>query len=1327
MASVHEPIAVIGMACRFPGGAETPASYWRVLRSAEPVPLTAISDRGDGRTPLSETNGEADPEGDREGVPASGSGVVGGVRAGRRPDPPAALLDRVDEFDAAFFGLTPTEAAAMDPQHRLLLEVFWEALEHAGQSPDRLAGTNTAVYVGIISPDYLHRQFQADPARLSPYAFTGGMISMAARRLSYLLDLRGHTQAIEAACSSSLLAVHHAVRQLRSGECDLALAGGVNLILLPELTTVLASMDVLSADGRSRTFEAGAEGYGRAEGCGMVVLKRLSDAQADGDNVLAVIRGSAVNQEGRTSGITVPDQRAQAEVIRAALSDAGLDPLDVGYVECHGTGTVVGDPIEVAALGSVIGASRPPDRPLLLGSAKAVVGHAEAAAGIAGLIKTILCVRHGEVPGQPVGELNPALALDAFQAEIPRTVTTWGAPGRTRVAGVSAFGFSGTNVHILVEQPPPEPPRPAEEPDRPAYLLALSANTADALRTLAGRYADHLRAGPAETPAVVCRDVCHTANTGRSHRPWRVAVVAGGSGEPAGELADALADVAAAGTGIRRAGRQGPPRLAFLYSGQGSARVGMGRALFDHEPVFRTAIVECDAAAGRMSGRSLIGHLYPRDTARDDEPLTDTAVAQPALFAVQAALTRLWASVGVVPEAVAGHSLGEYAAACAAGTLSWDDGLSLCVERGRLVSTLPTDEGAMLVVFAPAGEVERLVAAHGGRAEIAAYNGPEETVLSGPADAIGELAEVFGARDIATRPLPITHAFHSRLMEPVLDRFEKLVEQVRFAAPSLPLADNLTGTLADEHGFCDARRWRRHLHEPVRYWDGVRSLLDSGITCFAEIGPGGALTGAGLRAAPDAATWLSTLRREHDDVRHWLTGLGTLHTLGVPVDLSGLDRGRTRRRRVLPTYPFERRRLWLDGLTRATRPAGHQGGGLLGRRLLSPSSDAQFETVLGHATHPFLADTAGLVHVGVYAEIAVACARHLGATGALRLANLSILEALVVDAERTLHTIARVEPSGDTEIRIAALERQNGSGGSWCDHARVAVREARPPGTERHDPARLAETAVEQRAGEHFYAEMRTERGLDLGPRVAIIDHLWRIGEDTMLARLRARPDASFASGFDPGVLDACMQMFNTLVPPSAGLLLLVDLGSLDLAAPSRSHTGPLWAYAEIEHQGEREVRGNVRVLTADGLAVAHARDVVMRRTSAEVLLRLGPSRAETPATAPRREAVLKTIKEMSPDDARTRLAAEVRGILLPIVGITDADLDDDDPLPAIGVDSIMATQLRNALTSEFGVSIPLRSVLDGASVMMLAADLAKALVSGDPEDDDAAWQAGRV
>ncbi|MFB9905633.1 type I polyketide synthase [Allokutzneria oryzae] len=1249
MAHPREPIAVVGMACRFPGEADSPESYWRVLERAEPV----LPRR----------------EADRAGL----------------------LLEDVDAFDAPFFGLTPTEAAAVDPQHRLFLEVAWEALERAGQAPDELAGTNTAVFMGIISPDYLHRQFQADPELLSPYAFTGNMLSMAAGRLSYLLDLRGPALAVESACSSSLLAVHHAVRQLRSGESDLALAGGVNLVLLPELSTVLSRMGALSSDGRSRTFEAGADGYGRAEGCGVVVLKRLSDAQAAGDTVLAVIRGSAVNQDGRSNGITVPSGRAQSEVIRAALTDAGLRPDDVGYVECHGTGTAVGDPIEVGAVGAVLGRTRTSDRPLRLGSAKAVVGHAEAAAGVAGLIKAVLCVQHGAIPGQPVRELNPALDLDAAGAEIPLSTVDWSGP---RTAGVSAFGFSGTNVHVLVEQPPAAPPAT----DSPVHLLTVSASSENALRTLAGRYADHLRGeGSAALP-----DVCRTANTGRSRLAWRTSVVAG----DAAAMADQLTEVANGRGAARRVRRDGAPEVAFLYSGQGTASVGMGRALFVTQPAYREAIEEIDSAAHRVLGHSLVDVLYPDNTGDDGQPITDTAVAQPALFAVQAALTRLWASLGVTPAAVAAHSLGEYAAACAAGALSWSEGLRLCVERGRLMATLPSGEGAMLAVFASPDEIGQLA----DQVEIAAYNGPGEVVLSGAADAIGELAESLARQGISSRRLPVSHAFHSRLLDPILDRFEAIVEQVAITEPTIPFASNLTGALAERGELTDSHRWRRHMREPVRYWDGVRALIDSGVTCFLEIGADSTLTDLGLRGDPDAASWLSSLKRKQDDAHHLLSSLGALYTLGVPVSLPAQGRPC-----ALPTYPFERRKLWLDGLHRAARPRNRVDG-LLGRRVASPLPEAQFETVLAHDGAAHLADTAGLAHVGVYAELAAAATRRQGADGHLRLENLAVIEALVVPEgeERTVHTIA-----GD-DIRIVALRQDNGDGGEWCEHARVFVRAQHQWVTQHVD----LPTDQPSASGAEFYQAMREDRSLDLGPSVALIDNLWRLGDNEILARLRAEPDPSTATGLGIGVLDACMQLFNALVPASEGLMLFMRLASLDLPTPSEVQQGQLWARAEIEHRDGHELSGRIEVLAADGRIIACAKDVVMRRTRPELLAMLGQ---EPVSASAREDAVLEDVRGLSPEAARLRLVPEVWASLTPVIGVVGGDLDEEEPLTAIGVDSIMATQLRNVLANRFGVSLALRQVLDGASVATLARDLANALTTNGNRVDDDTMQAGCV
>ncbi|WP_086819960.1 type I polyketide synthase [Allokutzneria sp. NRRL B-24872] len=1210
MAHAHEPIAVVGMACRFPGGISTPESYWTALLDGEPV------------------------------------------RSGRAGD--GLLLERVDGFDAAFFGLTPTEAAAMDPQHRLFLEVAWEALERAGQAPDRLAGSNTAVYLGLISPDYLHRQFQADPERLSPYAFTGNMLSMAPGRLSYLLDLRGPALAVESACSSSLLAVHQAVRQLRGGESDLALAGGANLVLLPELSTVLDRMGALSSDGRSRTFEADADGYGRAEGCGMVVLKRLSDAEAAGDTVLAVIQGSAVNQDGRSNGITVPSGRAQSEVVTAALADARLAPEDVGYVECHGTGTAVGDPIEVAAVSSVLGDS------VLLGSAKAVIGHAEAAAGVAGLIKAVLCVQHGVVPGQPVRQLNPA--LDALGVRIPLSTVEW--TGR-RVAGVSAFGFSGTNVHVLLESFESS----STVSVAPAHVLTVSAHTESALRTLAGQYADHLRSGAASLA-----EVCHTANTGRARLAWRTAVVA----SDAAEMAARLDEIES----VRRVPRDAAPSVAFLYSGQGTASVGMGRELFETRPVYREAIEEIDAA----TGGSLLPVLYPASTDNDGSAITDTAVAQPALFAVQAALTRLWMSFGVAPAAVAGHSLGEYAAACASGAMDWREGLRLCVERGRLMAELPADEGAMLAVFATAEEIEHLT----GRVEIAAHNGPAEIVLSGPVHAIDELASTLGRLGISSRRLPVSHAFHSRLLDPVLDRFEAVAERVAIADPVLPFASNLTGAIAAPGELTDSHRWRRHMREPVRYWDGVRALQDIGVTCFVEIGADSTLTDLGQRGAPSSATWLSSLKRKENDTRQLLDSLGSLYAMGVDVSFPS-----TGKPCALPTYPFERRTLWLDGLHR-TASGRDEGQGLLGRKVSSPLRQTQYETVL---TPAGIADSAGLVHVGVYAELAAA------ATRSSRLVDLSISEALVVaESEKTVHTIV-----DGSSVSVHA------ESGEWVEHARASAGTGAVLLDGQLD---LAELDGASRPGSDFYQAMREERGLDLGPSVALIDRLWHVSERVVLARLSSEPDASTATGFEVGVLDACMQLFNAMVPSSEGLMLFMRMGSLDLAVTG---AGQLWARAEITHKDSTGLRGHVEVFASDGRLVARADNIEMRRTRPEVLAVLGRS-------AP--VAVGETfdcVRGLSSEDARVRLVPEVWASVARVVGVTSNDLGEQEPLTAVGVDSIMATQLRNAISTRFGVSLALRQVLDGASVATLASDLAHALTSDGERMDDDSMQAGRV
>jgi thioester reductase-like protein len=886
--AASEPIAVVGMSCRFPGGADSPERYWSLVRGAVDAISEVPPERWDSRAYY-------DPD-----LTAPGKMYV---REG-------GFLADVDRFDPQFFGLSPREANSMDPQQRVLMEVAWEALEHAAIAPERLRGSQTGVFIGIIGNEYFQMLLQGDPTRLDPFSTVGNLASVASGRLSYFLGTHGPSLSVDTACSSSLVTVHLAMTSLRSGECDLALAGGVTLTLSPVANIALCKMQALAADGRCKTFDARGEGYGRGEGCGVVVLRRLSDAIAHGDRVLALLSGSAVNQDGPSSGLTVPNGPAQQAVIRRALANARVAPAEVDYLEAHGTGTSLGDPIEVQALGAVLGQDRPADRPLLLGSVKANIGHLEAAAGVAGLIKIVLALQHGEVPPQPAIQiLNPRLALDRIPARIPSEPVAWPAE-RRRIAGISSFGFSGTNVHVVVEgAPAPAAAAPATTPDRPLHVLPLSAHSPTALRELAGRYAELLDGGDHELG-----DVCFTAATGRSHFAHRAAIVAP---TPA-----ALRTFAAGGTApgavAGAVARDARPRIAFLFTGQGAQYPGMGRALYDAHPVVREALDRCAELLRPVLERPLLDVMF--DAAPGGEsPLDQTAYTQPALFALEYALAELYRSWGIAPVAVLGHSVGEYAAACVADVLDFEQGLALIAERGRLMQALP-DGGAMAAVTADESRVARALAPFAGEVAIAAINGPDDVVISGARAAVEQVVTALARDGVRAKYLPVSHAFHSPLMDPVLDAFERRAASLRFAAPRIRLVSNVTGGVARGELLAQPSYWRRHLREPVQFAAGMRTLGELGCTALIEIGPGGLLALA-QRNLDDDRLWVSTLRRGRDEWEQVLLGLGALYVRGVDIDWAAFDRPYQRRKVVAPSYPFQRQRCWFDGAARAAPAA----------------------------------------------------------------------------------------------------------------------------------------------------------------------------------------------------------------------------------------------------------------------------------------------------------------------------------------------------------------------------------------------------------------------
>ena len=792
-----EPIAVIGLGCRFPGGADSPEAFWQILRDGVDAVSEVPGDRWD-------IDRVYDPNPDAPGKTY--------VRK-------AGFLAQVDRFDPQFFGISPREASTMDPQQRLLLEVAWEALEHAGQAPDRLGGSRTGVFVGMASSDYTTLQLRAgDDTRFGPYYGSGIARSMAAGRISYVLGLQGPSVSLDTACSSSLVAIHLACQSLRLDECRMALAGGVNLILSPENGISFAKSRMLAPDGRCKAFDARADGFVDGEGCGVVVLKRLSQTVADGDRVLALILGTAINQDGASSGLTAPNGPAQEALIREALARARVTPAHIGYVEAHGTGTSLGDPIELQALGAVLGEGRPAERPVLIGSVKTNIGHLEAAAGVAGLIKVVLALQHGEIPAQLHFEQpNPLVPWDGLPLRVVTKRTPWLNPAGRRVAGVSAFGFSGTNAHVVLAE---APATVAIEPgvERPVHLLTLSARSEASLVELAARWARGLET----EPDLALPDVAFSANVGRASFPHRAAIRAASLDDTRRALASLAAGQPAPGMARDRVAGPDAPRVAFLFTGQGSQYAGMGRELYDTQPTFRRALDRCAKVLASELPRPLLPVLFRE--AVDEEWLGQTAYAQPALFALEYALAELWRAWGVTPAAVLGHSVGEYVAACVAGVLEVEDALRLVAARGRLMQELPSG-GAMVVCFAPESVVATAVAAGAGRVSIAAVNGPEHVVVSGDGAQVQAIVVALTTQGIRTKPLAVSHAFHSPLMDPILDRFQEIAATLTRSRPHITWVSNVTGRPVGGPEQVDAAYWRAHVREPVRFDDGIRRAV----------------------------------------------------------------------------------------------------------------------------------------------------------------------------------------------------------------------------------------------------------------------------------------------------------------------------------------------------------------------------------------------------------------------------------------------------------------------------------------------------------------------
>jgi acyl transferase domain-containing protein/acyl carrier protein len=1139
-----EPIAVIGLGCRYPGGVENADSFWRLLRDRQDAIGEVPPDRWDIQAYY-----DSDPN-----APGKISTRHGG------------FLDHVDQFDPYFYGIAPREASSMDPQQRLLLEVAWEALEHAGLAADRLRGSRTGVFVGIGSSEYAQLFLNAPPEKIDSYVASGNASSVAAGRLSYVFGFEGPSLAVDTACSSSLVSVHLACQSLRLGECDLALAGGVNVILTPAVSINHSRARMLANDGRCKAFAASADGFVRSEGCGLVALKRLSCALADGDEILAEIRGSAMNQDGRTSGLTVPSGPAQQSVIRDALAFAGLSASDVSYVEAHGTGTALGDPIELNALGAVF-AGRPAGRPLVVGSVKTNIGHAEAAAGVAGLIKVVLALQHEMIPcSLHFSEPTPRVDWTGMPIAVAASEQPWRRGVSPRIAGVSSFGFGGTNAHVVLSEP--QRPAPRQEKGEPRLnILALSAQSEEALRQLAGRYAAHL-ALHVDQPV---GDICYTANSRRSHLQQRLAMVAGSREELAAKL-DSFAQAGDTG-GLKRgeADTVRPPLIAFLCTGQGSQYTGMARELFETQPTFRRDLQLCnDLLRGELE-RPLLDLLY---AGAGDDLLHQTLYTQPAVFALEYAIGRLWMSWGVVPDLLVGHSLGEYVAACLAGAFSLEDGLRLIAARARLMQNLPGD-GAMAAVFVSEAAARSAIASVARDLSVAAINGPQHIVVSGTRSSLDVLLAHFAGRGVDYNALNVSQAFHSVLIEPMLEEFRRVLASVTFSPPRFDIVSNLTGKLAGAE-MTHPDYWCRQAREPVRFFAAMQTCEQQDVGVFLEVGPDPVLLGMARRCvSKPALASLPSLRRGQDAWLTMLDSLGTLYVRGSPVDWEAFAAPYHPRRVRAPTYPFQRQRYWAAPPTESRSSGAPQRPGpprhaLLGVRLPATAQqprDIVFVSELDAGRHRFLDDHRvfgnAIMPASGYIELALAAGATLAA-GKIGLQNLTFHRALALpdNGATMVRTSLQHHPSGGFALEVRSRSGSAAHDADWTLHASGTLRiETGSRAVPHADLTALRWRMPETVPTETVYAAY-ADHGVVFGPSLRALDEIRR-GDDEAMARIRLPEGADHAADYwlDPVWLDACAQVLGVAGPKDDRTYLQ---SAIEEVRVYRRPAGTAWCHARM-------------------------------------------------------------------------------------------------------------------------------------------------------------------
>lgn len=1162
-ASLNEPIAIIGMGCRFPGGADSPRSFWKLL-----------ADGADGIVEVPSERWNIDRFHDTDDqMPGKMYLRAGGF-----------LRERIDRFDALFFGLSPREAALLDPQQRILLEVAWEALEDAGLVAEHLAGSDTGVYVGGLALDNMMTQLHPDNLHaVGVHTAVSTMMTMLSNRLSYTFDLRGPSMSIDTACSSSLVALHQACQAVWAGECRLALVGGVNIMHRPEYLIMLCKGGFVAHDGRCKSFDARADGYGRGEGAGVVVLKPYADALRDGDAIYALVRATGVNQDGRTDGITVPNPHSQEALMRRVLRQAQLTPDSIRYIEAHGTGTAVGDPLETAALGAAIGSGRAPGNPVTIGSVKANIGHLEAAAGIASLIKSALVIEQQQIP--PVANLqtpNPKIPFDAWNLRLPRELEAMPVSDGPIFVGINSFGYGGTNAHaILQDAPVPElPPSIEHAPEQP-YLLPLSARSSAALRALADAYVQQL----AKSKETALHDLCYSASVRRSHHEFRAGVIAVSSEEMLLQLRKLAEEGAGRGIVSGTCPAKGQ-RPVFVFTGMGPQWWAMGRELYQQEAVFREAVDSCDAEFRKLSDWRMLDEFLA------DESASRVSVAHVAActnFMLQVGLVMLWRSWGIEPAAVVGHSLGEIGAAWAAGALDLSAAIRVLYHRSRLLNRI-AGQGTMMGVGISAEGIKPYLADEAGRVTIAAVNSPRSITLTGDAESLKRIAANLEKARVSGLFMQVEMAYHSPYMEPLKEDMFAALHDVRADELVCPIYSSVDGKRVTSEGL-DADYWWRNMRQPVYFADAIGALIEDGHTLFVEVGPAPVLSTSirqcfvhrGLQA-----NLIASLKRGKSEGAALQEMVANLYVAGSPLNWSKLypQGGRYVR---LPTYPWQRETYWHESEKARAERIGAPAHALLGERTEAP--EAVWESRLSNGLLPYLADhhVQGLrVLAGAsYAELGLAIHAQLGGAGHNVLEDLEFHKALVIDA----HDEPVLRTSYDMETREYVVHSSRRDRAEWQLHARGRLSFVTPKLAERTDLAAIQSRCEVQIEGAEHYQQMR-ERGLEYGPYFQGVRRLRRdAGGDEVLAWIEGHVDLSarpHGNRLHPTLFDSALQTLLTTLGAKGDTEVYIPVGIRQLVL-HRSPMGGFWCHGRLRQRWEGYAEGDIALFDEDGQVLVEA------------------------------------------------------------------------------------------------------------------------------------------